>query len=128
MAELLDVSVISVNGVLQRAKKTLGARGVRPGAARPSRAPLDHDLLARYVAAFERFDVEALVLLLPDDAAFSMPPYELGCKALPRCVTGWPLTRAGVRTSSPSRPTAPPVTRCTGSRPDCAKNDRQHGD
>ena len=77
MAELLDVSVISVNGVLQRAKKTLGARGVRPGAARPSRCPLDHDLLARYVAAFERFDVEALVLLLPDDAAFSMPPYEL---------------------------------------------------
>ncbi|HEY3058372.1 MAG TPA: nuclear transport factor 2 family protein [Chloroflexota bacterium] len=32
-------------------------------------------MLARYCAAFERYDVEALVSLLHDDATFSMPPF-----------------------------------------------------
>ncbi len=128
VAELLDVSVISVNGVLQRAKKTLGARGVRPGAARPS-AP--RSTTTCWPAMWRRSSAS---MSRPWSCSFPMtPPFRCrpmncGCKALPRCVTGWPLTRAGVRTSSPSRPTAPPVTRCTGSRPDCAKNDRQHGD
>jgi RNA polymerase sigma-70 factor, ECF subfamily len=35
------------------------------------------ELLARYVDAFERFDIESLVKLLHDDATMSMPPYPL---------------------------------------------------
>jgi RNA polymerase sigma-70 factor (ECF subfamily) len=35
------------------------------------------ELLARYVDAFERYDIESLVALLHDDATFSMPPFEL---------------------------------------------------
>ncbi len=34
------------------------------------------ELLARYVDAFERYDIEALVALLHDDAVMSMPPYD----------------------------------------------------
>jgi RNA polymerase sigma-70 factor (ECF subfamily) len=33
------------------------------------------ELLARYVEAFERYDIAALVTLLHDDAVMSMPPY-----------------------------------------------------
>ncbi|CAN5740969.1 hypothetical protein BH23ACT5_BH23ACT5_16250 [soil metagenome] len=35
------------------------------------------ELLARYVDAFERYDLDALTLLLHEDATQSMPPFEL---------------------------------------------------
>ena len=35
------------------------------------------DLLARYVDAFERYDMDSLTALLHEDAVQSMPPYEL---------------------------------------------------
>ena len=34
-------------------------------------------LLARYVDAFERYDMDALTALLHEDATLSMPPYDL---------------------------------------------------
>ncbi len=77
VAELLDTSVASVNSALQRARATLAERQV--DAADPYR-PLDseqQDLLARYVAAFEQYDIDSLVSLLRDDATLSMPPYAL---------------------------------------------------
>src|SRR6266545_2509604 len=39
-------------------------------------AALQH-LLARYVDAFERYDMDSLTSLLREDASWSMPPYEL---------------------------------------------------
>jgi RNA polymerase sigma-70 factor (ECF subfamily) len=35
------------------------------------------ELLARYVDAFERYDLDSLTSLLREDATWSMPPYEL---------------------------------------------------
>ncbi len=79
VAELLETSVASVNSALQRARATLAARDVSEAGA--SRSPaVDADqraLLARYVDAFERYDITALVSLLHDDAVMSMPPYDL---------------------------------------------------
>src|SRR4051812_20181851 len=75
VAELLDSTVASVNSALQRARATLDAAQLEPTAA-----PLDErqrELVARYVDAFQRYDVESLVALLRDDVTFSMPPYEL---------------------------------------------------
>jgi RNA polymerase sigma-70 factor, ECF subfamily len=75
VAELLDTSVASVNSALQRARATLEERDV--GAASPPVDAGQRDLLARYVDAFERYDIDALVALLHDDAVQSMPPYAL---------------------------------------------------
>ncbi len=75
VADLLDTTVASVNSALQRARATLAAVG---GAPEPR--PLDEDdreLLARYVDAFERYDIDAFVQLLHDDATQHMPPYEM---------------------------------------------------
>jgi RNA polymerase sigma-70 factor (ECF subfamily) len=72
-AGLLEVSVASVNSALARARRTLSARKPEPN--RPG--PDDQRLLADYVAAFEAYDIDRLVKLLAEDAAFSMPPYEL---------------------------------------------------
>ncbi|MDA8371459.1 MAG: sigma-70 family RNA polymerase sigma factor [Nocardiopsaceae bacterium] len=75
VAELLGATVASVNSALQRARSTIRAHEIDP--ADPFQ-PLDkaqQDLLARYCAAFERYDVERLVSLLHEDATMSMPPF-----------------------------------------------------
>ncbi len=77
VAELLDTSVASVNSALQRARATLAARDVGHDAAPSSVAAADAELLARYVEAFERYDMDALTALIHEDATQSMPPYEL---------------------------------------------------
>jgi RNA polymerase sigma-70 factor (ECF subfamily) len=77
VAELLDTTVVSVNSALQRARTTLADHNVTTNRA-PQ--PVDDEqeaLLERYVEAFERFDIEALVALLHEDATMQMPPYPL---------------------------------------------------
>src|SRR5215204_415373 len=75
VAELLGTTVASVNSALQRARATLADLGGVPE-PRPLDAD-DRDLLARYVDAFERYDIDAFVQLLHDDATQHMPPYEM---------------------------------------------------
>jgi RNA polymerase sigma-70 factor (ECF subfamily) len=75
VAELLETSVASVNSALQRARATLDAGNVTPAAA-PLTAE-DRELLARYVQAFEAYDMEALTALIQEDATQSMPPFDL---------------------------------------------------
>jgi RNA polymerase sigma-70 factor (ECF subfamily) len=72
-AELLDTSVASVNSALQRARATLETADVH--AAQSS--DVDPALLARYVQAFERYDIDALTALIHEDATQSMPPFDL---------------------------------------------------
>jgi RNA polymerase sigma-70 factor, ECF subfamily len=79
VAELLDTSVASVNSALQRARATLETREL--GSTDQVAATIDDDaqreLLERYVAAFERYDMDALTALIHEDATQSMPPYDL---------------------------------------------------
>ena len=75
VAELLDTTTASVNSALQRARATLASRDLSTEPA----TSMDADqqaLLARYVDAFERYDITSLVTLLHDDAVMSMPPYD----------------------------------------------------
>ncbi len=77
VAELLDTSVASVNSALQRARAALEAG--RVSESEPVK-PLDEEqraLLARYVDAFERYDLDSLTSLLHEDATWSMPPFDL---------------------------------------------------
>jgi RNA polymerase sigma-70 factor (ECF subfamily) len=72
-ASTLGTSVPAVNSALQRARATLADL---PPEQRPG--PLDADQagqLARYVDAFQRYDMEQLVTLLADDALMTMPPF-----------------------------------------------------
>jgi RNA polymerase sigma-70 factor, ECF subfamily len=76
VAELLDTTVPSVNSALQRARSTLAASDVTAGPPEPM-DDAQRTLLARYVEAFERYDLDSLTSLLHEDATWSMPPYEL---------------------------------------------------
>lgn len=76
-AELLETSVASVNSALQRARATLQASNVTPSTTAPSVDDTDAELLRRYVAAFEKYDMDALISLIHEDATQSMPPFDL---------------------------------------------------
>ena len=79
VAELLDTSVASVNSALQRARETLDSRKLSieiDDTARPMDSQSEA-LLARYVEAFETYDMDALTALLHEDATWNMPPYAL---------------------------------------------------
>ena len=77
VAELLDTSVASVNSALQRARATLDANDLTPDETAEPEDEEQSELLARYLDAFERYDIDGLTALLHEDATFSMPPYSL---------------------------------------------------
>jgi RNA polymerase sigma-70 factor (ECF subfamily) len=73
IAELLETSVASVNSALQRARATLEKTNVYDSRG----GEVDRELLSRYVAAFEAYDIDALTSLIHEDATQSMPPYDM---------------------------------------------------
>src|SRR5207244_1542492 len=77
VAGLLDTSVASVNSALQRARATLSASDIAATDAAPPLDEADRALLARYVDAFERYDIESLTTLIQEDATQSMPPFDM---------------------------------------------------
>jgi RNA polymerase sigma-70 factor, ECF subfamily len=77
VAELLDTTVVSVNSTLQRARATLAASAIDLDAPSEAVGEADEALLARYVDAFERYDLDSLIALLAEDATMSMPPFAL---------------------------------------------------
>jgi RNA polymerase sigma-70 factor (ECF subfamily) len=74
-AAACGMTVPAVNSALQRARATLQARN--PAVVPRALGPAEDALLARYVAAFEAYDVAALTALLHEEATMSMPPYAL---------------------------------------------------
>jgi ketosteroid isomerase-like protein len=77
VAEILGTTPAAVNSALQRARKVVAERVP----ARSQQAELaalgadrERELVAAFVAAWERADVPALVELLAEDARFTMPP------------------------------------------------------
>lgn len=69
VATLLDTTVASVNSVLQRARATLATRRTQYEIADTADA-----IAERYIQAWQRRDIDALVALLHDDVIVSMPP------------------------------------------------------
>lgn len=71
-AEILDTTTAAVNSALQRARETM-----KQGERKTTPARLNEQLsalLARYVSAWEEADSAALVAILREDVALTMPP------------------------------------------------------
>ena len=99
VAELLDTTVAGVNSALQRAHATMNAR---QRAELPTVEPDDEaqgELLARYVDAFERYDIEALTALIAADATQSMPPWAMWLEGRDEILAWWQGIGAGCRGS-----------------------------
>jgi RNA polymerase sigma-70 factor (ECF subfamily) len=72
-AEILDMTTVAVNSALQRARETMKQRSERKSTS----SRLNEELsarLKRYIAAWETADSIALVALLREDVALTMPP------------------------------------------------------
>jgi RNA polymerase sigma-70 factor (ECF subfamily) len=99
VAELLDTSVASVNSALQRARATLEESKLNAADTSPSLDQADAELLARYVRAFEQYDMDALTSLIQEDATQSMPPYALWLRGRKDILRWWVGPGAGCRGS-----------------------------
>jgi RNA polymerase sigma-70 factor, ECF subfamily len=88
VAALLETTDVSVKSALQRARATLAAADLTAGDGLDLADDEQRALLARYVDAFERFDIEALVALLHEDATLSMPPHEFWLRGRD-AISGW---------------------------------------
>jgi RNA polymerase sigma-70 factor, ECF subfamily len=99
VAELLDTSVASVNSALQRARATLEESNLSAADTSPSVDEADAELLARYVRAFEQYDMDALTALIQEDATQSMPPFDLWLNGREDILRWWVGPGAGCRGS-----------------------------
>ena len=80
VAEALGVTTVAVNSLLQRARAQLGEAGLQRDEVQEPEDAGQRAMLDRYVAAFETYDVDAIVSLFTEDAVWEMPPF-----------TGWYL-------------------------------------
>ena len=99
VAELLDTSVASVNSALQRARATLEESNLSVADTSSSVDEADAELLARYVRAFEQYDMDALTSLIQEDATQSMPPFDLWLSGRDDILSWWVGPGAGCRGS-----------------------------
>jgi RNA polymerase sigma-70 factor, ECF subfamily len=75
VADLLGTTTPAVNSMLQRARASLEEADLtRDDVAEPETVE-QRELLDRYVAAFENYDVEAIVAMFTEDAVWEMPPF-----------------------------------------------------
>jgi RNA polymerase sigma-70 factor (ECF subfamily) len=76
-ADTLDTTVAAVNSALQRARRTIDERLPQRSQQESLRTLGDErlrEIVERYMDAMQRGDVDAVVALLAQDAAWSMPP------------------------------------------------------
>ncbi|WP_096372641.1 sigma-70 family RNA polymerase sigma factor [Mycobacterium ulcerans] len=76
VAEAIGTTTVAVNSLLQRARAQLETAqpSADDGLVAPD-SPEAHDLLTRYIAAFEAHDIDRLVEIFTAEAIWEMPPY-----------------------------------------------------
>ncbi len=75
VAEALDTTTAAVNSALQRAHAQMADRGLTEDTVQPDLTAAQQQLLERYVDAFWRKDVDAIVSMLTAEATWDMPPF-----------------------------------------------------
>lgn len=99
-ATVLETSPVSVDSALQRAHKAVDERLPAQTQQQTLRLIADDelsDLVERYIAAWERNDVDAVVAMLSEDAKMAMPPlpsWYSGREPIARFLRLYPLSDA----------------------------------
>jgi RNA polymerase sigma-70 factor, ECF subfamily len=99
-AEALETTPVSIDSALQRAHKTVEARMPKQSQQATVRSLGDsalREVVDRFVTAWERNDVDAVVAMLAEDARMTMPPlpnWYVGRGEVAVFLRGWPLADA----------------------------------
>jgi RNA polymerase sigma-70 factor, ECF subfamily len=115
VAQALDITVAAANSTLQRARAHLERLSDAVEQAPAPFAPPSgrhRELLERYVAAFENYDVASIVRLLTEDAVWEMPPFtgwyrgaeQIGSLIATQCPASGPGDMRMVPTSANGQP------------------------
>lgn len=91
-AAVLDTTTAAVTSALQRARRAVDSRLPARSQQTSLRALGDarvNALVERFVGAFERGDVEAILELLTDEVTFQMPPYTSWCRGREAVGDSW---------------------------------------
>jgi RNA polymerase sigma-70 factor, ECF subfamily len=97
-ADALETSVASVNSAVQRARKAVEERVPEQSQQTTLRELGDErlkEIVERYIEAWERNDVDAVMDMLAGDATFAMPPlasWFVGEESIRIFLAGWPLS------------------------------------
>jgi RNA polymerase sigma-70 factor (ECF subfamily) len=97
VAEVLETTPASVNSALQRARRTVDERLPERSQQATLRALGDErlaELVAGYVDAWQRNDIDAVVAMLAEEATIAMPPlasWFRGREAVTAFLEGWPM-------------------------------------
>ncbi len=76
VADAIGTSTAAVNSLLQRARAQLDAVGPsEDNTLDAPDSPETQDTLSRYIDAFERYDIDALVQMFTQEAIWEMPPF-----------------------------------------------------
>lgn len=76
-AGALEMTVAAVNSAMQRARATMAKAQLRSETVQPDDDEVDEGLIARYVEAFEQYNIDALLALFQENASLSMPPFTM---------------------------------------------------
>jgi RNA polymerase sigma-70 factor, ECF subfamily len=99
VAELLETTVAGVNSALQRAHATMHDKQEADTRLDEPSDEAQRELLARYVDAFERYDIEELTTLIAADATQSMPPWAMWLRGRDEILEWWQGPGAACRGS-----------------------------
>jgi RNA polymerase sigma-70 factor, ECF subfamily len=75
VADLLGITTVAVNSMLQRARTQISELAPTEDEVSQPVSAQQRELLDRYVAAFQNYDTAALVTLFSADAVWEMPPF-----------------------------------------------------
>jgi RNA polymerase sigma-70 factor, ECF subfamily len=91
-ADSLETTVASVNGAVQRARRTVEDRLPERSQQAMLRALGDRrleEIVERFADAFERGEIDRVLAMLTDDATFGMPPYAGWCRGREALANSW---------------------------------------
>jgi RNA polymerase sigma-70 factor (ECF subfamily) len=118
IATTMHTSTASVNSALQRARKVVADK-VPSRTQQQTLREIDNarlrEIVARYSAALERGDADALVALLTEDVTWSMPPlahWYHGLEAVTDFAVRVPLTGCGSWRHLPTSANGQPAVAC----------------
>ncbi|GAB6926613.1 sigma-70 family RNA polymerase sigma factor [Paenibacillus sp. JCM 10914] len=94
IGDAMGMTATAVNSALQRARAIMHRTNLQSDTLRDTDSTIDSELLDRYVEAFEKYDIEALLALFHEKASLSMPPFAMWVRERDNLASFYEATRS----------------------------------